>query len=130
MVVIEDNPGDIYLIRYALGLHAIEDLTVIRDGEAGYEFVTQIDRGLATAPQVFIVDFSLPRRTGPELLELIRASRACAGVRIVIASSSRSPKDQAVARKFGADCYFAKPSNFEEYIQIGAIAADLLHDRP
>ena len=104
MVVVEDNPADVFLIRLALHACGIDDLTVMQDGEAGYDFVTQVERGLAAAPDLFILDLSLPRRTGPELLERIKAtSRACARSRVLIASSSYSSSDRSIARRLGAD---------------------------
>ena len=115
-----------FLIREALRIQGIEELTVFEDGEAGYDFIVQVDRGSAATPDLFILDLSLPRRTGPELLERIKSSRECSGVRIIIASSSRSPKDQSLAGRFGADRYFVKPSSFDAFMQIGSMAAELL----
>ena len=126
MVLIEDNPADIFLIRHALHSCGIDDVTVMQDGEAGYDFITGVERGAAAPPDLFILDLSLPRRTGPELLERIKASHVCARSRILIASSSYSSSDRSVASRFGADRYFVKPSSFEEFMKIGPMASELL----
>jgi CheY-like chemotaxis protein len=128
VVVVEDNPGDIYLIRQALEKRGIGDLTVLQDGEAGYIFVTEVERGAASPPDLFIIDLSLPRRSGPELLARIKTSSAFAHSRIIIASSSYSSRDRSVASRLGADRYFVKPSSFDQFMTIGALAAELLDE--
>lgn len=130
IAVVEDNSADVYLIRQALHQRGIDELTVLRDGEAGLDFVIAVDSGRMVAPDLVILDLSLPRRNGAELLERIKASKACAGVKVIIASSSRSPSDRSIASRFGADYYFVKPSNFDEYMRIGAMVQDLLSAHP
>jgi CheY-like chemotaxis protein len=124
--VIEDNPADVYLIRQALRTHNIpSDVTVLHDGEEGYNFIEAVDRGVIETPDLFILDLSLPRRNGPELLERIRQSRCAAYARVVVASSSQAPRDRAIAER-GADRYFVKPSSLTDFMQIGKVVTELL----
>jgi DNA-binding response OmpR family regulator len=127
IALVEDNPADVFLIQLAFMERNLRaDWIVMDDGEAGFDFIEAIEEGRTAAPQVFILDLSLPRRNGPELLEKIRASRACCGARVVIASSSYNPEDQAIAKKSGADSYFVKPSNYDEFMKIADVVSNLL----
>jgi chemotaxis family two-component system response regulator Rcp1 len=130
IVIVEDNPADVFLEKEALLKHGIlGDLVVLQDGEAGFEFIHEIDEGRIQAPDVFILDLSLPRRNGPELLEFIKRSRMCSRACVLIASSSHNPRDKAQVVEQGADRYFVKPSSFEDFMKIGEIVSDLLAGR-
>lgn len=127
IALIDDNPADIFLFKLALSSpHLAAELIVMEDGEAGFQFIQQVEDEGLNAPRVFILDMSLPRYNGPELIDRIRRSPACRGVRIIVASSSQSPRDRAAAAEHGADRYFVKPSNFDEFMKIGEIVSDLL----
>jgi len=109
--------------------HIDAGIVVMEDGEAGFAYIQEVDARRAPAPDIFILDLSLPRRNGPELLERIKLSDACSGVSVMIASSSHNPKDRATAEARGADRYFVKPSNFDEFMKIGEMVQDLLRRR-
>jgi chemotaxis family two-component system response regulator Rcp1 len=128
IALVEDNPADIFLFKLALTAPQVsaELIVMEEDGEAGFDFIRQVEDGSASAPQVFILDMSLPRHNGAELIDRIRRSPACASVRIIVASSSQSPRDRAAAAEHGADRYFVKPSNFDDFMKIGEIVSDLL----
>jgi DNA-binding response OmpR family regulator len=130
IAIVEDNPADIFLIKQALfPRNRGAELTVMQDGEAGFDFIQQIEDGLIRPPDIFILDLSLPRRNGPELLERIRLCRRCDHVRILIASSSHNPRDKAIAQEGGADAYFVKPSNFKDFMKIADVVKELLDRR-
>jgi DNA-binding response OmpR family regulator len=127
MVLIEDNPADVVLVKHALALHGIAaEMTEIDDGEAAVRFVQKIDGGTATAPDVFILDLSLPKRTGHEVLEEIRRCQSCAGSKVLIVSSSSASTDKMGTKERGADRYFVKPSNYDDFMKIGAVLLELL----
>ncbi len=116
-----------FLIRQALQFHAVGgSISVVSDGESGFDLIDRVERGELERPDLFILDLSLPRRSGPELLERIKKSPVCSGARVVIASSSHHPMDKSGAFDRGADRYFVKPSSFNEFMQLGAVISELL----
>ena len=56
----------------------------------------------------------------------MRQSPLCSQVPIVIVSSSGSPKDRETAARLGASMYFQKPSDYEEFMGLGAVVRQLL----
>jgi two-component system, chemotaxis family, response regulator Rcp1 len=123
----EDNPADVYLIRQALEENGISfDLTVAVHGGEILEVVTS---GGAEIPDLIVLDLNLPRHEGLEILKFIRATPELERVPVAILTSSDSPKDRLAASQLGATCYIRKPSNLDEFMNIGKTFQNLLSNR-
>ena len=87
----EDNPGDVRLVREALGEGKDAPvLHVVRDGEEAWRFLRR-EGPFAEAPRpdLVLLDLNLPRRDGREVLADIKADPALAVVPVVLLTSSR-----------------------------------------
>jgi chemotaxis family two-component system response regulator Rcp1 len=122
----EDNPADVYLIRQALDENGVK--YTLRVASHGGEMIAAVSQG-ADVPDLIVLDLNLPRHDGLEILQLIRDNEDFGGVPVVILTSSDSPKDRTAASAFGANCYIRKPSNLEEFIAIGQTLQTLLQTR-
>ncbi len=127
VLLAEDNPGDVYLVRSALSNAQLDvELTVKQDGEELLAFLEAAEAGEASCPDVVLLDLNLPRYGGALLLEKLRQSRRCAHLPIVVVTSSDSPGDRDLASRFGANAYFTKPTDYDEFMRIGSIVRALL----
>lgn len=128
VLVIEDNPGDVFLVQEALreqGL--VYHLCTIADGEEALSFVRREGRYTEAArPDLILLDFNLPKRTGKEVLQSIKEDPELAQVPLVVLPSSDSPQDRMAAAELNVSCYIRKSSNLEEFMQIGAVLKELL----
>ena len=131
ILLIEDNPADAGLVREALEENGVfGELVVTSDGERAIVFIDDIDAELTACPHLVILDLSLPRRSGREVLERIRSSPKCGGVPLVVLSSSDSRVDREDAVRLGATRYIRKPSRLEEFLSLGSIFRKMLSDSP
>ena len=127
IVLVEDNPGDVALVREALYENGIRsELTVIFDGERAVELFDRLDRDRMRCPDLVLLDLKLPKRDGHEILERMRASVHCAHVPVVIVTSSNAREDRDKAAKLGATRYIRKPHRLDEFIQLGAVFKEML----
>ena len=127
IVLVEDNPGDVALVREALYEYGIRsELTVIFDGERAVELFDRLDRDRMRCPDLVLLDLKLPKRDGHEILERMRTSVQCAHVPVVIVTSSNAREDRDKAAKLGATRYLRKPHGLDEFIQLGAVLKDIL----
>ena len=128
IIIIEDNPGDVFLMEEALREHNVPcETAVLSDGEQAASFFDRIDSdAIAACPSIVLLDLNLPKRSGHWVLRRIRASRRCPFVPVVIVSSSEAPTDMEQNRQLGATTYFKKPSNLEEFMKLGAVVNYLL----
>jgi CheY-like chemotaxis protein len=127
ILLAEDNPADVYLIREALHEHGVEcSVHVASDGK---EVLSLITGEVPVVPEEFaliILDLNLPRHDGIEILERLRESARMSHVPVVVLTSSDSPQDRLVATHLGARRYLRKPSSLEQFLDLGSVFKELL----
>src|SRR4051812_24873313 len=114
ILLAEDNPGDVFLVRRALEKHGLQevDLVVVEDGQSALRYIERVDSEESTsAPQIALLDLNLPRAAGTRILTRIRQSPRCSAIPIIIVTSSDSPLDRDAAAALGATGYFQKPGD-------------------
>jgi chemotaxis family two-component system response regulator Rcp1 len=128
ILLVEDNPGDIQLLRMALDAANLDwDLTVANDGRDALDFVQRRGKHVhAVLPELAVLDLNLPKNDGLDVLEAIRANPALAGIPVVILSSSSSPRDKLRVDRFQVSRFIAKPADLDEYLAIGWTLKEIL----
>ena len=111
ILLIEDNGGDALLIREAVRLSSVQaDVTIAADGEQALRFL----RSPYFLPNLIILDLSIPKISGLEVLQHYRPSDESAPV--IVFTSSANPQERARAFELGAREYLTKPTELVEYI--------------
>ena len=125
ILVMEDNPADVHLLRLALDQHGEEyRLEVLRDGEEAIRFVNAYRTSSTDSePCVIILDLHLPRHDGKAVLKAIREEPALTHVHVVALSSMPSPSDELEVQRLGVRLCMAKPMELDAWI---ALAAEIL----
>jgi CheY-like chemotaxis protein len=128
ILLAEDNSADVYLIREALKEYDITcPIRLAADGSDILRMISPQDApGEAAEFGLIILDLNLPRHDGIEILQRLRENEKLARVPVVILTSSDSPRDRLVATQLGATRYLRKPSNLEQFLNLGAVFKELL----
>ncbi len=131
LLVIEDNPADVELLRRALADAGLDcQLTVVADGaDALALFRPGATLAVHPATDLAIVDLNLPKHGGMEIIEQMRANPKYAQLPVVILSSSSAPRDRATIDRFQVRRYIVKPSDLDEFMKIGWQIRELLEAR-
>jgi CheY-like chemotaxis protein len=131
ILLAEDNPADVYLVREALREHHVE--CVLRVAAEGQEVLRLLDElpgrngpGKRPSPGLIILDLNLPRHDGIEILQRIRSTQELSDVPVVVLTSSDSPRDRLTAIALGATRYLRKPSSLDEFLGLGLVFKELL----
>lgn len=103
VLVIDDNPTIVELIRYAVGMRGKYDVVVAYDGVQGLE------RFYSEHPDCVIVDVRMPRMDGYQVVRCIRGDGASAHTPLIILSALNGDEDQLTGLLSGVDEYVAKP---------------------
>jgi CheY-like chemotaxis protein len=128
VLLAEDNPSDVYLIREALREHSVDCiLRVASDGKDAMGIISREARDAAAGSiGLIILDLNLPRHDGIEILHKLRESTRFEYIPVVVLTSSDSPSDRLKATALGAARYLRKPSNLDEFLGLGAVFKELL----
>src|SRR5260370_24061935 len=128
ILLAEDNPADVYLIREALHEHGVDcPIRVVSDGRDVLRIISsEQPEEEAQDLGLIILDLNLPRHDGIEILQKLRETPRLAHVPVVVMTSSDSPRDHAMANSLGATCYLRKPSRLDQFMSMGAVFKDLL----
>ena len=128
ILLAEDNPADVYLIREALREHGVDcTLRVASDGKDVLRIISPEQPDAEAQPLgLIILDLNLPRHDGIEILQRLRETPELAHVPVVVLTSSDSPRDRLIANQLGATCYLRKPSSLDQFLSLGAVFKDLL----
>jgi DNA-binding NarL/FixJ family response regulator len=56
----------------------------------------------------------------------MRSRPRCAQAHVIVVSTSDSKSDREVMKELGADGYFRKPSEFDEFMKLGELVKSVL----
>ena len=130
ILLAEDNPGDVLLVRQALDEHKIgHELRVFRDGADAISYVGCIGTSSkAPCPDLILLDINLPKADGPQVLRELRKNPQCAHTPVIMVTSSDAQRDRAQAAELGVARYFKKPSDLDEYLRLGAVVREVMRE--
>jgi len=118
ILLVEDSPDDVALTLRALKAHNIRnDVIVAEDGAKALDllFGTPEQPAMAELPAVVLLDLKLPKVTGLEVLQRIRAEERTKFLPVVILTSSDEQRDLLDGYSLGANSYVRKPVDFLEF---------------
>ena len=117
ILLVEDNPDDEELTLRALRNAKIaNEIVIARDGSAALDFMfgrgEYAGRDMSKIPAVVLLDIKLPKLSGLEVLEQLRADERTRFVPIVMLTSSSEDEDKLRSYRLGANSYVRKPVEF------------------
>ena len=130
ILLIEDNPADVFLIKEALRTHGVDyKLEWVSDGEEAINHIESLDE-FSTPPELIILDLNLPKVDGKDVLAHIRRKPRLLTTPVAVLTSSDSPHDRREAASLGATCYMKKSPALDEFLTVGATIRELLEGTP
>lgn len=120
ILLVEDNPADVELIREAFNEgKIINNLMVARDGEEALDALfSKSGSTRSFIPDLILLDLNLPKTDGRELLDQIRHDAKLKNTPVVILTASDLDKDVVLGSMMGASCYIVKPVDLEKILYV------------
>jgi len=120
ILMVEDNPDDVYLTREALKeCKILVNLSVVEDGVEAMEFVRCEGKYMAAPrPDLVLLDLNLPRKDGRAVLEEIKSDRLLRSIPVVVLTMSEAEQDILKAYSLHANCYITKPVDLHQFIKV------------
>jgi two-component system response regulator len=118
ILLVEDNPDDIELTRRAFSRSRLcNEVLVKRDGQEALDYLLgeSPDGKPAPLPELILLDLNMPRVSGLEFLQRIRAEPRTSTIPIVVLTTSDEQRDILESYQLGANSYIRKPVNTQEF---------------
>ena len=120
ILLVEDNPGDVDLIRDTLQqvVARLLDIAVVSDGAQAVEYLFRRRSSPGDGmrlPDLVLLDLNLPKMTGHEVLSEVRASTDLRALPIVVVTSSDAMRDIVTSYSLGANAYVTKPGDLATF---------------
>lgn len=120
ILLVEDNPGDVRLIKQALKLYKMQNtIHVAADGTIAMDFLLKRGRYQnKPKPDLILLDLNLPKKDGIEVLEDIKKDPSLRHIPVVILTSSQAEEDIIKTYQNHANCYLTKPVDLDRFLEI------------
>lgn len=117
ILLIEDNPGDIRLIKEILKeTNTNNNIQVVMDGEAALKLLFGDE--ISKLPDLILLDLNLPKIDGRRILEEIKGDENLKSIPVVILTTSTAEEDIIETYKKHANSYITKPVDLDHFIQV------------
>lgn len=131
ILLVEDNPGDARLMLEALKeaeLNALQlgdlhqtwsrsgRIHVVEDGVKAMAFMRRKGEfAKAPRPDLILLDLNLPRKNGREVLAELKQDPELRFIPVIVLSTSNADQDVTTAYDLHANCFVAKPLDFDQF---------------
>ena len=120
ILLVEDDARDLELTLLALERTQLaNEVVIVRDGAAALDYLLRegdhADREEGN-PAVILLDLKLPKVTGLEVLEAIKANPSLRSVPVVMLTSSQEESDVLRSYQLGVNAYVVKPVAFDRFV--------------
>jgi len=114
ILIVDDNPGDIELVRIACEMSALP--VVIESVSDGIEAMRWLSTAASdkTLPAMVLLDLNMPRANGFEVLDFMCVRHLVDQVPVVVLSTSRQLEDRRRCLALGARAMHSKPESIQD----------------
>jgi len=109
ILIVDDEPNIVISLEYLMKKEGFQ-VAVATNGEAALQQATGF------APDLILLDIMMPKKSGFEICQALRADPALAAVKIIILTAKGRETEIAKGLALGADAYITKPFSTKDLV--------------
>ena len=109
ILIVDDEPNIVISLEFLMKKEGFE-VAVASDGEEALAKVASF------SPDLILLDVMMPKKSGFEVCEALRADPQHSGLQIVMLTAKGRDTEVAKGLALGADAYFTKPFSTKELV--------------
>lgn len=119
ILLVEDSPGDVVLVREALRQNSVPaNLHHVNDGAAAMAFLRRQDIYVrAPRPDIILLDLNMPRMNGREFLQQVKSDEQLRSLPVIALTTSDAQGDIHECYELGVNAYIVKPVDVESFFK-------------
>lgn len=120
ILLVEDNPGDVRLIKEVFkDAKIFNAMQIAYDGETAMKILRkQAEYSDCATPDMILLDLNLPKKDGREVLREVKNDDDLKCIPVVILTTSNAEEDLIETYKMNANCYITKPVDLDQFINV------------
>lgn len=117
ILIVDDEPNIVISLEYLMKKEGF-DIAVATDGEEALRLAAEFH------PDLILLDVMMPKKSGFEVCESLRADPATAGVKIIMLTAKGRETEVTKGLALGANAYVTKPFSTKDLVlQIKSLLA-------
>jgi DNA-binding response OmpR family regulator len=109
ILIVDDEPNIVISLEFLMKKEGFE-VAVASDGDEALALVASFD------PDMLLLDVMMPKKSGFEVCEALRADPQRAGLKIVMLTAKGRDTEMVKGLAIGADAYVTKPFSTKELV--------------
>ena len=109
ILIVDDEPNILMSLEFLLKKEGFQ-IDTAGDGDAA------LDKVRSFAPDLILLDVMMPKESGFEVCEILRADSAIRQPRIIMLTAKGRDTEQAKGMALGADAYMLKPFSTKDLV--------------
>ncbi len=121
ILLADDDPDDRLLVQEAFAEnHLLNVVHTVEDGEELLEYLHKKGKFAETAvrPNMILLDLNMPRKSGFEALQEIKADPELRSIPVVVLTTSKAEEDVIRSYDLGVNSFVVKPVTFESLVEL------------
>ncbi len=123
ILMADDDPDDRFMAEEALQeARLANELYLVEDGQELMDFLLHqgaySDSEKAPKPGLILLDLNMPRKSGREALEEIKAHPELRSIPVVVLTTSKAEEDVLRTYNLGVNSFITKPVSFEGLVDV------------
>lgn len=116
ILLVEDDTVDAMAVKKAFEyLHIKNKLIHVTNGEDALEYLHNKDNA---RPQIILLDLNMPRISGVEFMEIVKADGVLKKIPVIILTTSKAEQDRVKTFELGVAGYIMKPMDHSNFIEM------------
>jgi CheY-like chemotaxis protein/DNA-binding XRE family transcriptional regulator len=125
ILLVEDDPGDAESTLQTLrAANVTNRIHTVRDGAAALDFLfctgEYSERPPACRPQMILLDLTLPKVNGVEVLTRIKTDARTRPIPVAVLAQSKVDPNIALSEQLGAEAHIVKPLDFLNFSEVAS----------
>ena len=109
VLIVDDEPNIVMSLEFLLRKEGFQ-IDSAGDGDMA------LDKVRSFAPDLVLLDVMMPKKSGFEVCEILRADASLANLRIIMLTAKGRDTEQAKGLALGADAYLLKPFSTKDLV--------------
>ena len=109
ILIVDDEPNIVISLEFLMQKEGFE-VAVANDGDEALAMVA------STNPDLLLLDVMMPKKSGFEVCEALRADPGRAGLKIIMLTAKGRDTEMAKGLAIGADAYVTKPFSTKDLV--------------